>query len=340
MPAYNRAATISRAIHSILNQTIKDWELIVVDDQSTDDTSSIVKSFMREDSRIHYYLTDRNLGPAHARNVGIKQATGNYIAFLDSDDEWYPIHLEECLHVLSTTSYKIVSALWAEEHDEVLYELWKLPWFASTYRLTERKFHISKQDKVWHFDEHFYEHICLNSFYCFHINTLVIDREVIEQAGYLNETLRSNEDFEFIYRILERYKLATCNNIHFIYHFGTDNLYAFLNRENVTYEYFLEHPEHAKKHADFLRMKVKAFILIRNRVKRNKNIKAAPILKRFQLEIFKRCLTIVFLCRDTDKTTALHHYLLALRYASSLFQVGEVLHYKKKENVITYFTVG
>lgn len=86
MPTFNRAATISRSITSVLNQSYSALELIIVDDGSTDDTSIVVASFT--DKRLRYFKLDQNVGGSGARNFGIKKANGNFIAFQDSDDEW------------------------------------------------------------------------------------------------------------------------------------------------------------------------------------------------------------------------------------------------------------
>src|SRR5690242_5923438 len=93
MPAYNRADTIERAIGSIQQQTVGDWQLIVVDDGSKDETASRVEALITSDPRIKL-IRQENQGITGARNTGLMNCTGEYIAFLDSDDEWYPYHLE------------------------------------------------------------------------------------------------------------------------------------------------------------------------------------------------------------------------------------------------------
>jgi len=92
-PTYNRAHLITRAVHSVLNQTYQDFEYIVVDDASTDNTEEVIKGF--KDERIKYIKHEKNRGPSAARNTGIKAAKGEYIGFLDSDDEWLPEQAEK-----------------------------------------------------------------------------------------------------------------------------------------------------------------------------------------------------------------------------------------------------
>jgi len=96
VPTYNRADTVKRAIASVQAQTFQDWELIVVDDGSTDDTSSVIAGL---DPRM-VVIRQENQGISGARNTGLTSSTGQYIAFLDSDDEWLPHHLELCIAFL------------------------------------------------------------------------------------------------------------------------------------------------------------------------------------------------------------------------------------------------
>lgn len=94
IPAFNSEEFISEAIESVIGQTYSSWELIVVDDGSTDRTKQIVDKYLGEDNRIKY-IYQNNSGPAAARNKGIQASCGKYIAFLDSDDIWYLDKLEK-----------------------------------------------------------------------------------------------------------------------------------------------------------------------------------------------------------------------------------------------------
>lgn len=108
MSAYNAQNTIRRAIRSVLNQTYKDVELIVVNDCSTDDTEKIIKKY--KDNRIVYIKHDVNLGAGCARNTGIKHATGDYIAFLDSDDYYNKEYLQTMADGTEDGKFDIVSS--------------------------------------------------------------------------------------------------------------------------------------------------------------------------------------------------------------------------------------
>lgn len=91
---YNCERFIEVTIQSVLSQTFTDWEMIIVDDFSTDNGPEIIKKYSYEDSRIKFIALAENSGPAVARNTAIDQATGRFIAFLDSDDQWTPNKLE------------------------------------------------------------------------------------------------------------------------------------------------------------------------------------------------------------------------------------------------------
>ncbi len=100
IPTYNRGDLLPRAIQSVIAQTFQDWEVIIVDDGSTDDTAAVVQSFLSD--RVRYVKLERNSGPSRARNVGIGCARGRYLAFLDSDDECLPHKLEVQLRRFET----------------------------------------------------------------------------------------------------------------------------------------------------------------------------------------------------------------------------------------------
>ena len=107
MPAYNAAETISMAIESVIGQKYEKWELIIVDDNSTDRTADIILKNANLDNRIKYFKNNENFGPSYSRNFAINVATGRYIAFLDSDDIWHPLKLEQQLNFMINNGYSI-----------------------------------------------------------------------------------------------------------------------------------------------------------------------------------------------------------------------------------------
>lgn len=103
MPSYNSEKYIKDSIESVLNQTYPFWELLIVDDCSTDNTVDIIKSF--EDERIKLFQNKTNSGAAISRNRALREAKGKWIAFLDSDDLWLPTKLEEQIKFMLDNNY-------------------------------------------------------------------------------------------------------------------------------------------------------------------------------------------------------------------------------------------
>lgn len=104
MPSYNTAQYISETIQSVLEQTYVNWELIIVDDCSADDTDNVVKQYLA-DSRIRYLKNEKNSGAAVSRNRALREAKGKWIAFLDSDDLWEKTKLEEQIAFMENNDY-------------------------------------------------------------------------------------------------------------------------------------------------------------------------------------------------------------------------------------------
>ncbi|TGM27924.1 glycosyltransferase family 2 protein [Leptospira selangorensis] len=115
MPAYNAASFLEESVNSLLNQSYKDWELLLVDDCSKDSTLEVAKKIAIEDKRIQVILKEKNSGSADTRNKGIELAKGEYIAFLDADDLWESDFLEKMIPFMeknkspfSFASYRII----------------------------------------------------------------------------------------------------------------------------------------------------------------------------------------------------------------------------------------
>ena len=104
-PTYNCGGFIEKAIRSVVSQTYKDWEMIIVDDCSTDDTVNIVHGYSLNDSRIRFFSNDTNSGAAVSRNRALREAKGEWIAFLDGDDIWLPTKLEKQLEFMQKRNY-------------------------------------------------------------------------------------------------------------------------------------------------------------------------------------------------------------------------------------------
>jgi len=131
IPAYNRAGAIRKCLDSVINQTLSPLEILVVDDGSTDDTVATVSSCQHHRISIRCLALDRNRGAQAARNQGIREAKGDWIAFQDSDDEWLPEKLEKQVAVLESNKCGPMTVVHTnclrDEHQAGERRLWALP---------------------------------------------------------------------------------------------------------------------------------------------------------------------------------------------------------------------
>lgn len=183
LPTYNRAHVVGRAIRSVLEQTYEDFELIVVDDGSTDGTEEVVRSF--DDPRIRYIRHAQNRGGAAARNTGIRAARGEYIAFQDSDDEWLPEKLEKQMRIFENSSPDV----------GVVYTAFYLNKNNMKIRIPSSKITIT--------DGNIHCELLKGNFVS--TPTAVIRKNCFERAGMFDECLPRFQDWELFIRLSSLY---------------------------------------------------------------------------------------------------------------------------------------
>ncbi len=183
IPAYNAENTITESINAVLQQTFKDFELIIVNDGSTDNTEKIISSFT--DNRIKYF-TQKNKGQCAANNFGLAQAKGDYIKFFDADDVMNATHIEAQYEKVKNSKTNIASCKWGRFYDDdftntkfIPESVWKdfatLDWIKAA--LTQR--HDMMGGCLW-----------------------LIPRQILEKVSGWDESLSLNNDFEFSVRLL------------------------------------------------------------------------------------------------------------------------------------------
>lgn len=182
IPTYNRADSIGESIRSLLSQTYTNFEIIIVDDGSTDKTEQVIKKF--KDNKIRYVKHEKNKGVAYALNTGIKESNGFFISFLGSDDEWLPEKLDKELKVFQQSNSKlgvVYSGLWQLKGDKKTYKP------SATFRRKEGNIH---------------EEILKGNF----VNGLsLIKKECFEIVGVFDEKLPCLVDWELYIRISKYY---------------------------------------------------------------------------------------------------------------------------------------
>ncbi len=184
IPTYNRVGRLTAAIESVLEQTDECWELIVVDDGSTDDSERVVGGF--KDPRI-CYIKQENKGVSAARNAGIRNAHGMLIAFLDSDDRWDPRKLEVQLGYL-------------ESHPDIHICQTEEMWIRNGRRVNPMKKHAKPSG--WIFTSCL--PLCVVS-----PSAVMLRREVFDTVGLFDEALPACEDYDFWLRASLHYEIIT-----------------------------------------------------------------------------------------------------------------------------------
>ena len=196
IPTHNRANYLPAAIQSVLEQTFQDFELIVVDDASSDNTAAVVKSFT--DSRISFSRLDANRGGSAARNQGILTATADYLAFLDDDDEWAPDKLARQVQILDEAS-KDVGAVYT---GYVMIE-------PKESRVVGRRVPVKRGDIL----TDLLEGNCVGT-----TSTLLMRRVCFDRVGLFDETLPSFQDHDMWIRVAKDFRFECIDQPLIKYH--------------------------------------------------------------------------------------------------------------------------
>ena len=191
LPVYNSEKFVAQAIKGVLRQSFLDWELLVVNDGSTDNTEKIVKDWQKKDKRIRYIKHQRNRGLSAARNTGTKFAKGKYIAFLDADDVWLPKKIEIQINKINDPDADLVFSNWY---------IWE-----PIKNVRVKAFNSNplgnKEDLLCLFIKKNFG----NS------STALLKKSSLEKIGLFDESLKSSEDYGLWLRfILKGMKIVFC----------------------------------------------------------------------------------------------------------------------------------
>ncbi len=181
IPTYNRPEYLKKAIKTVLAQTYENTEIIIVDDASEADNKKVIDSF--NDKQVFYFRNEKRSGAPFSRNKGIRETKGEYIAFLDDDDEWKPEKLEKQLKEFENKNIGLV----------VCYSLDKR--FGIT-RVSKPKKSISYAD-------------LLKSFNLSSTSSYVVRKKTIEKVGFFDEKLPSAQEYDLALRIAQMYEIRT-----------------------------------------------------------------------------------------------------------------------------------
>lgn len=222
VPCYNQASYIGHTLDSVLAQTCPDWECIVMDDGSADNTREVVQAYCQKDARIHYFRQE-NEGVSRARNNAVKQAAGEFLLPLDGDDLIGSTYVKEALQYF-------------QEHPET-----KL-----VYCLARR---FGDVDEPWLLPEYRYEWLVIeNMIFC----SAVFRKADFEKAGGYNENMATGlEDWDFYLNLLgPQDKVHRIEKVLFFYRtrLGTRTQDATLTEKELTWQIMQNHPELYKEY--------------------------------------------------------------------------------------------
>ncbi len=194
LPTYNRAEFLIKSINSVINQIYPDWELIIWDDGSTDNSAEVVASF--NDLRIQYFR-DQNYGAAFARNRAIEKARGKYLAFLDSDDEWAEEKL--AIQVETLESHEQIDLLFGDFVNINNTQDKRSTSFEENSRALEFLTTEQIDSNLFIINDGILKSLAAENYIA--TDSVIVKREIFEKFGFFNEELRNSEDFELWWRL-------------------------------------------------------------------------------------------------------------------------------------------
>lgn len=289
VPTYNRPEGLRQALESIAGQTYQNIEALVVNDAG-EDVSAVIDDF-KSRLKINYLVHKQNKDLAGARNTGLKNAAGEYIAYLDDDDIFFPNHIEEAVRILTKSEYKVV--------------------YSDAFR-----FHQEKEDSVYvtkHMDIPYSVEFDADRILKGNIApvlTYVHAKSCVDKAGYFDETLHTHEDWDFFIRLSRHYpfyhnKKLTCA---FSWRYDTSKMTGsrredFVRTTEIIYKKYAQYVQNKPHISDFqqrhlanLKAAVKAQSKQGGKLKKNVNGPLVSIVIPLfnQLEYTQKCLAALF----------------------------------------------
>lgn len=281
IPTYNRSGVLPRAIESVLNQTFQDWELIIVDDGSSDETQNIVENYIVRQPRINYYYYI-NMGASVARNIGVCLSKGELIAFLDSDDIWTPGRLQ------SIYDFYILN----QKPDQ---------FFITDFKSSTADASLLQSKNIN--NKNFLQNLYAVNFLGGTIN-MVMPRNTFFSLGGFDTNLTSTEDHELYVRLAENYNCSYIPGEYAIYFLDTKNRISGRNKKRL-----LGQLAYYKKHKCKMTILTKLLVMKKNALLAY-YIKSPIFLKYFHAWLIIWMLKKIYKIEDEMKFYTINSWLL------------------------------
>jgi len=209
VPIYNAEEYLSKCLDSLVNQTYKNLEILLINDGSIDNSEKICNEYKNKDARIRYY-EKTNSGVSDTRNYGLERATGDYIAFLDSDD-WFDIYtLENCMKIINECNIDILRFSYLKELGNCTFK----------YKYT---IHTDMKIEKKQYDEMIYKYI-FNTFDLSNVCGAIFDRKLLKDI-YFDSHISNGEDFKFmIEALLKSESIYFIDNPYYHYNYNMSSL--------------------------------------------------------------------------------------------------------------------
>jgi glycosyltransferase involved in cell wall biosynthesis len=239
IPAYNSADTIIETIQSIFNQTFSNYEIIIIDDGSTDDTKQVLEPYMH---KIEYYA-QRNQGQSAARNEGIQKAKGDFIAFLDDDDLLHPDNLKIKLGILK--KHPEIGAVFSDfrlfNKDNFITPKSPLDFYKSLKRYKKdvadifrekKRLRLTEKFEVEYFYGNIFDDLFMGNFIL--TSSFIARKKFADEIGWFKPDIRAQEDYEFYLRFSKKHPMAFVNETLVDYRRGDNQLTGHSYMEPIT----------------------------------------------------------------------------------------------------------
>jgi len=261
IPTFNRAIFLDRSIKSVLQQTYQNFELIIINDGSTDETEEKVKEYQKLDKRIIYIKNKKNQGPSAARNIGIKSARGEFIAFLDDDDEWLPTKIEKQVHILESLP---------PQHALCFTAFWIV-------RGGEKTYSPDKELKAICYDnKKIRERLLALLSFIPQPSSILVRKECLFNVGLFDEKMSAFEDYDLFFKLSRRYFFKFIDSPLWYYHKTPNSLSSRIGEICMKARIYLlnKHFDEIKKNKKILSnlyQEIGHFYMLKNKEKMAKN---------------------------------------------------------------------